>query len=250
MKTGAQAAPRCWQLAPARGHWRRPGVRCCRRRHGCPQLGSSGAEATSAVLYQHIHILHRFWGLSRLFAHSRTAAKCSAAWRCSPPWRRAADLVCRQITRAGCPCECVLCHLGIALVGQRCLGRNGHSRLPQQWSARAMAGAARRMGAAARGAHQGRPDSGAAHSRCFATFWLSHRMGSIRRAVWRPRRQVAPAAPEWQNNFFDKGPALLRASSNGSSNYKRLFKMRGWRLRPAPPNFKHGAGHLARPDKA
>ena len=61
---------------------------------------------------------------------------------------------------------------------------------------------------------------------------------------------MAPAAPEWQNNFFDKGADLLRALHNDSDNYPRLFEMRGWRLRPAPPNFKHGAGHLARPDTA
>jgi hypothetical protein len=158
---------------------------------GGTQLGRSGTEAIGALSCHHPGILHSCRGPGWLFDHSKTAAKCSAAWRCSPPWRRAADLVCCQITRVGCPCECVLCHSCIALVGQRCVGRNGHSRLPQQWLAGAMAGAARRMGVAVRGAHQGRPDSGAAHLRCFsgllhpssATLRLVQQMESISRAV-------------------------------------------------------------------
>jgi hypothetical protein len=159
---------------------------------GGTQLGSSGADAIDAMSHQHIHIWHCFRGLTQLFARPGTAAMCSAAQRRGAPRRRVADPVCRQLGKAELPlCMCLMT-ADHRIGRQLCPGRNRHSRLPQQWSAGVMAGAARHAGAAAHGAHQARPDSGATRSRCFAALCilptqhsaLSQQKESIRRAVW------------------------------------------------------------------
>jgi hypothetical protein len=115
---------------------------------------------------------------------------CSAAQRRGAPRRRVADPVCRQLGKAELPlCMCLM--TADRLIGrQLCLGRNRHSRLPQQWSAGVMAGA----GGARAPQHTGRTRPGQTAVLLIQDA-LQHSASFLRNILLLPSRRRASGGP-------------------------------------------------------